>query len=91
MQKCKDSGKSLIKIEKKRLLGLKPKQKETFLAKVIEDIKSNREDDPLAYIFSVDDEIKNMSIEIDNMSADFSAPNTYDEKTKTEEEVLVKC
>jgi hypothetical protein len=54
------------------------KQKETFLAKVIEDIKSNREDDPLAYIFSVDDEIKNMSIEIDNMSADFAAPNTYD-------------
>ena len=54
------------------------KQKETFLAKVIKDIKSNREDDPLAYIFSVDDEIKNMSIEIDNMSADFSAPNTYD-------------
>ena len=54
------------------------KQKETFLAKVIEDIKSNREDDPLAYIFSVDDEIKNMSIEIDNMSADFAAPNIYD-------------
>lgn len=54
------------------------KQKETFLRKVIEDIKSNRETDPLAYIFSVDDEIKNMSIEIDNMSADFSAPNIYD-------------
>ena len=54
------------------------KQKETFLAKVLEDIKSNREDDPLAYLFSVDDEIKNMSIEIDNMSADFTAPNIYD-------------
>jgi hypothetical protein len=54
------------------------KQKEIFLSKVLQDIKSDREDDPLAYIFSVDDEIKNMSIEIDNMSADFAAPNIYD-------------
>jgi len=54
------------------------KQKETFLAEVIENIKSNREDDPVGYIFNIDDDIKNMSIEIDNMTAEFSAPNVYD-------------
>ncbi len=54
------------------------KEKETFLTKVIEDIKSNREDDPVGYIFNIDDDIKNMSIEIDNMTAEFSAPNVYD-------------
>jgi len=54
------------------------KQKETFLKKVVEDIKSNREDDPVGYIFNIDDDIKNMSIEIDNMTAEFSAPNVYD-------------
>ncbi len=53
-------------------------QKKTFLNKVLENIKSNREDDSVAYIFSVDDEIKNMSIEIDNMTAEFKAPNIYD-------------
>ena len=53
-------------------------QKETFLAEVIENIKSNREDDPVGYIFNIDDDIKNMSIEIDNMTAEFSAPNVYD-------------
>ena len=54
------------------------KQKEIFLAKVLENIKSNREDDPIKYLFKVDDDIKNMSIEIDNMTASFSAPNIYD-------------
>ena len=54
------------------------KQKEIFLAKVLENIKSNREADPIKYLFKVDDDIKNMSIEIDNMTASFSAPNIYD-------------
>lgn len=54
------------------------KGKETFLKKVVEDIKSDRENDSIAYLFTVDDDIKNMSIEIDNMSADFTAPNIYD-------------
>lgn len=54
------------------------KQKEIFLNKVLQNIKSDREDDPLAYLFTVDNDIKNMSIEIDNMTADFAAPNIYD-------------
>ena len=49
-----------------------------FLIQTVENIKSNRADDPVKYILETDSNIENEVINVSNMSASFTAPSQYE-------------
>ena len=54
-----------------------------YLSKAVENIKSKRKDDAVKYILDTNPDIENQLIELENMTAEFSAPNIYDTSAMT--------
>ena len=54
------------------------KESNNFLTQSAENIKLNRQDNPVKYIIDTNPDIENEIIEVSNMSAAFAAPNQYE-------------
>ena len=67
-----------------------------FLTETVENIKSNRQDNPVKYIMDTNPNLENEIIEVSNMSASFQAPNIYEASAMSEaqlgiiEKIIIK-
>jgi GH24 family phage-related lysozyme (muramidase) len=72
------------------------KKKETFLRNIVATQKEGLKNDPADFILKTDIEMQNKAIEIQNMTANFTAPNSYNDshivaaKSSFAEELLMK-
>jgi len=72
------------------------KKKETFLRNIVATQKEGLKNDPADFILKTDVEMQNKAIEIQNMTATFTAPNSYNDshivaaKSSFAEELLMK-
>ena len=60
-----------------------------FLSETVENIKSNRQDNPVKYILDTNPDIENEVIDVSNMSPSFQAPNITDTSAMNEAELNV--
>ena len=60
-----------------------------FLSETVENIKSNRQDNPVKYILDTNPDIENEVIDVSNMSPSFQAPNITDTSAMNEGQLNV--
>lgn len=65
------------------------KEANDFLIQTVENIKLNRQDNPVKYIIDTNPDIENEIIEVSNMSATFAAPNQYETSAMDEAQLNV--
>ena len=65
------------------------KEANNFLIQTVENIKLNRQDNPVKYIIDTNPDIENEIIEVSNMSAAFAAPNQYETSAMDEAQLNV--
>ena len=70
--------KAMIEENNATLSGELAKESNNFLTQSAENIKLNRQDNPVKYILDTDTDIENEVINVSNMSAAFAAPNQYE-------------
>ena len=63
------------------------KESNEFLTQSAENIKSNRQDNPVKYILETNPDIENEAIDVSNMSPSFEAPNITDTSAMNEAEL----
>jgi len=60
------------------------KESNNFLIQSVQNIKLNRQDDPVKYILDTNQDIENEAINVSNMEAAFTAPNLYETSAMSE-------
>ncbi len=70
--------KAMIEENNATLPGDLAKESNEFLIQSAENIKLNRQDNPVKYIIDTNPDIENEIINVSNMSAAFAAPNQYE-------------
>ena len=60
------------------------KESNNFLIQSVENIKLNRQNDPVKYILDTNQDIENEAISVSNMEAAFTAPNQYETSAMSE-------
>ena len=81
--------KTAIEENEATLAGDLAKEANNFLIETVENIKSNRQDNPVKYIIDTNPDIENEIIEVSNMSAAFAAPNQYETSAMDEAQLNV--
>mgnify|MGYP003628056369 CR=1 FL=1 len=88
--------KAMIEENNATLSGELAKESNNFLTQSAENIKLNRQDNPVKYILDTDTDIENEVINVSNMSAAFAAPNQYETSAMDEaqknviEQIIIK-
>jgi hypothetical protein len=70
--------KAMIEENNATLPGDLAKESNNFLIQSVENIKLDRQDNPVKYILDTNPDIENEAINVSNMSAAFAAPNQYE-------------
>jgi hypothetical protein len=70
--------KAMIEENNATLPGDLAKESNQFLTQSAENIKLNRQDNPVKYVLDTDTDIENEVINVSNMKAGFTAPNQYE-------------
>jgi hypothetical protein len=65
------------------------KESNNFLTQSAENIKLNRQDNPVKYILDTNPDIENEAINVSNMEAAFAAPNQYDTSAMEEAQLNI--
>ena len=65
------------------------KESNNFLTQSAENIKLNRQDNPVKYILDTNEDIKNEVINVSNMSASFAAPNQFETSAMEEAQLNI--
>ena len=81
--------KTAIEENEATLAGDLAKEANDFLIQTVENIKLNRQDNPVKYIIDTNPDIENEIIEVSNMSAAFAAPNQYETSAMDEAQLNV--
>ena len=81
--------KTAIEENEATLAGDLAKESNEFLIQSAENIKLNRQDNPVKYIIDTNPDIENEIINVSNMSAAFAAPNQYETSAMDEAQLNV--
>ena len=81
--------KTAIEENEATLAGNLAKEANNFLIQTVENIKLNRQDNPVKYIIDTNPDIENEIIEVSNMKAAFTAPNIYETSAMDEAQLSV--
>ncbi len=81
--------KSAIEENETTLSGDLAKEANNFLIETVENIKLNRQDNPVKYVIDTNPDIENELINVSNMEAVFAAPNQYDTSAMEEAQLNI--